>query len=129
MEIALRAALLDWLASDPQLAGDLNAIVEEAPSRTSLPWLAIATSASVDWSTKTHEGREVRIALELSTRGDTPAAADALVARIEARIATVPEAQATFQIVTTQFLRARVQQRSETTRTILLEYRFRVLAD
>ncbi|NCU12088.1 MAG: DUF3168 domain-containing protein, partial [Sphingomonadaceae bacterium] len=42
MEIALRAALIAWLQTDPVLAGQLNAVVEEAPSRTAVPWLAIA---------------------------------------------------------------------------------------
>ena len=65
MEIPLRAALLAWLAADPALSGELNAIVEEAPSRAALPWLAVATSASADWSVKDRPGREVRIALEL----------------------------------------------------------------
>ena len=69
MEIALRAALIGWLAADPALSATLNAIAEEAPLRASLPWLAIAASASADWSCKTHPGREVRIAVELHCRG------------------------------------------------------------
>ena len=128
MEIALRAALIDWLSADPALSGQLNAIVEEAPLRTSLPWLAIVASASADWSNKTGEGREVRVALELNCRGDAPDAAGDLVAAIEARVSSMPAAQSGFVIVTNQFLRARAEQRSEATRAILLEYRFRVLA-
>ncbi len=129
MEIALRAALLAWLATDTMLAAQLNAITEEAPSRTSLPWLAIVASASTDWSCKTAPGREVRIAVELHCRGDQPDAAGALVAAIEARIEVLPRSQAGFAIVTSQFLRARAEQRSESTRAILLEYRFRVMAE
>ncbi|SFF73937.1 Protein of unknown function [Novosphingobium sp. CF614] len=128
MEIALRAALLEWLAADPALSGELNAITEEAPSRASLPWLAVAASASTDWSCKTARGREVRIALELHCRGDMPDAAAAIVAAIEARIESLPRAQPGFQLVTAQFLRARAEQRGESRRAILLEYRFRLLA-
>lgn len=40
MEIPLRASLIAWLATDPALSGELNAITEEAPSRSSLPWLS-----------------------------------------------------------------------------------------
>lgn len=129
MEIPVRAALLDWLAADPALSGELNAIVEEAPSRTSLPWLAVAASASQDWSTKTQAGREVRVALELHCRGDRPDAAAGLVAAIEQRMASLPSAQAGFAVITAQFLRARAEQRGESRRAILIEYRFRVLAD
>lgn len=129
MEIPLRASLIAWLAADPALSGQLNAIVEEAPSRTALPWLALAASASADWSCKDRAGREVRIALELHCRGDRPDAAAALVSAIEARVAALTAAQAGFRVVTATFLRARAEQRPANTRAILLEYRFRVLAD
>lgn len=129
MEVPLRAALVAWLAADPALAAALNAVTEEAPSRASLPWLAIAASASADWSCKTHAGREVRVALELHCRGDTPDAAASLVAAIEARVESLPRAQAGFAVVAVQFLRARAEQRGESRRAILVEYRFRLLAD
>jgi hypothetical protein len=128
MEVPLRAALLDWLAADPELTAQLNAIAEEAPSRTSLPWLAIAASASADWSCKSNPGREVRIALELHCRGDQPSAAAELASAIESRIESFPADQDSFQVVTSQFLRARAEQRGESNRAILIEYRFRLLA-
>ncbi|MDR2857826.1 MAG: DUF3168 domain-containing protein [Novosphingobium sp.] len=128
MEIPLRAALLAWLRADPALAA-LNAVCEEAPSRTALPWLAIAASASVDWSCKTAAGREVRVALELHCRGDRPDAAAGLAAAIEARVAALPRGQPGFAVITAQFLRARAEQRGESRRAILIEYRFRLLAE
>ena len=129
MEIALRAVLIDWLKADPVLTAQLNAVVEEAPTRTALPWLAIAASASADWSAKDRTGREVRVALELHCRGDQPGAAATLIGAIESRLATLPATQPGFQIVTSQFLRARAEQRAANTRAALLEYRFRLLAD
>ena len=128
MELALRAALIGWLAADPLLGAELNAVVEEAPSRTNLPWLAIAASASTDWSCKTAPGREIRVALELHCRGDAPDTAADLVRAIEARVESLPRTQPAFQIVTAQFLRARAEQRGESRRAILLEYRFRLMA-
>jgi len=129
MEIALRAALLDNLANHPVLSADINAISEEAPLRASLPWLAIVASASADWSHKTGTGREVRIAVELQARGDDPETASALVRTIEDAIHGLPRQQPTFRIASTQFLRARTEQRGGTTRAVLLEYRFRILAN
>jgi Protein of unknown function (DUF3168) len=129
MEIALRAALIDWLKADAALSAQLNAVVEEAPSRTALPWLAIAASASTDWSAKDRTGREVRIALELHCRGDQPGSVATLVGAIESRIAALPSGQSGFQIVTAQFLRARAEQRGANTRAVLIEYRFRLLSD
>ena len=128
MESSLRAALLSWLADDPALSAQLNAFSEEAPSRTSLPWLAIAASASADWSTKTQAGREIRIALELHCRGDQPGASAALAGAIEQRVTSLPASQVGFSVISTQFLRARTEQRGESTRAILIEYRFRILS-
>lgn len=126
-ETRLRAALVAWLRADPALANQLNSVTEEAPLRASPPWLGIVASASADWSTKDRTGREVRIALELNLRGDAPDMAADTIAAIEARIAAMPAAQAGFSIVTTQFLRARAEQRPKNLRAVLLEYRFRLL--
>ncbi|MFT4027419.1 MAG: DUF3168 domain-containing protein [Novosphingobium sp.] len=129
MEVPLRAALIGWLAEDPVLAAELNGIAEEAPTRTALPWLALAASASADWSTKTARGREVRVALELHCRGDRPAAAALLAGAVEARVERLPAAQGGFTVASIQFLRARAEQRPANSRLILLEYRFRLIAE
>ena len=104
-------------------------MTEEAPSRASPPWLGIAASASTDWSTKTRQGREVRVALELHTRGEEASETAALVSLMEERLASLPPAQDGFRVVTTTFLRARAEQRARGHRAVLLEYRFRLLAD
>lgn len=127
MESQLRTALVDWLASDPVLSASLNDVAEEAPSRASLPWLGIAASASIDWSTKTARGREVRVALELQTRGDAAAETSALAARVEERIESLPRSLPGLSLASITFLRARAEQRPRNTRAVLLEYRFRIL--
>lgn len=128
MEIELRAAVIEWLRTSPDLAG-LNAIEEESPLRASAPWLGIATSASTDWGSKERAGREVRIAFELVTRGDEPAGDAPLVRAIEARLAATPSNQFGFQIVTARFLRARAERRAKNQRATLIEYAFRILAN
>jgi len=130
MEIPFRAALVAWLASDPILADALNAVVEEAPLRTALPWLALTTSASANWGTKTLAGREIRVALELNFRSDDPLGGAALVAAIEARVESLPVDQSSsgFRIASVSMIRARAEQRGEAVRVVVLEYRARVLA-
>ena len=127
METLLRAALVGWLRDAPELAGQINSIEEESPLSTSPPWLGIAASASTDWSTKDMRGREVRIALELNTRGDDTAGDGALVAALDRKIEALPESQDGFVIVNTRFLRARAERRARNLRTVLLEYQFRLL--
>lgn len=130
MEIPFRAVLIDWLASDPALGAALNAVVEEAPSRVALPWLALTASASTNWGTKTLAGREIRVALELNFRSDDPLGGAALVAAIEARVESLPYDQAAsgFRIASLAMLKARAEQRGEALRVIVLEYRARVMA-
>lgn len=127
METALRAALLAWLRDGPAPLDTLTAIEEEAPARVAAPWLAIAASASSDWSTKDRAGREVRIALEMHSRGDEPATGAALAEAVVRRIEDLPRAQSGFEIVTAQFLRARSERRPHNHRATLTEYRFRCL--
>lgn len=126
METQFRTALIAWLADDTALA-DLNAVEEESPLSVSPPWLGIAASASIDWSTKDRQGREVRVALELSSRGDEPDHDASLVNAIEDRIKIMPVVQSEFELINTQFLRARAERRADNRRAFLLEYRFRLL--
>lgn len=126
MENLLRTALIEWLRNDPAL-GSINAIEEESPLGSSPPWLGIAASGSTDWGTKDRRGREVRIALELESRTDDPAADAALVETIEQRISSLPREQSGFEVAASRFLRARSERRPNNLRGTLLEYRFRLL--
>lgn len=126
MELDLRAALIDWLRASPAPLDTLNTVAEEAPPRAAPPWLGIAASASADWSTKDRKGREVRVAVELTTRGDDPAADGALVRALGARIEALPSPQPAFELASIQFLRARAERRERNLRSTLLEYRFRL---
>ena len=127
MEIPFRAALMAWLRADPILADMLNSIEEDGPVAASPPHLALVASAGIDWSTKTARGREIRLALELSGRGDDPAQTAVLAQRVEQRIATLAPQQAGYRIVVTQFLRSRVERRRRGLRAVLLEYRFTLI--
>lgn len=127
MENDLRAALIAWLRADPALAG-INTIAEEAPLSASPPWLGIAASASIDWGTKDRPGRETRIALELETRSDAPAADALLLSAIERRVLDLPPFHPGFELASIRFLRSRSEARADNRRAALLEYRFRILA-
>lgn len=127
MENALRATLIVWLRTDPEL-GAINAIEEETPVAASAPWLGIAASASIDWGTKDRPGREVRIALELESRADEPAADGPLLSAIERRVLDLPPFHSEFEIASIRFLRARSEEREGNLRGGLLEFRFRIFS-
>ncbi|KPQ31742.1 MAG: Protein of unknown function (DUF3168) [Porphyrobacter sp. HL-46] len=126
MENHLRAALITWLRSDPALAS-INAIEEEAPLIASPPWLGIAASASIDWGSKDRVGREARVALELESRTDQPAADASLLAAIERRVLDLPPFQPGFELASVRFLRSRSETRGDNLRGALIEFRFRIL--
>lgn len=127
LEAALRAALLDWLRTDPWLAQTVGVFREEATGPLAAPMIAIAASASRDWSTKTETGREVRIAVEHHSRGDAADTDIEALSAIESRVLALPPNQAGFRVVTGQFLRARNEKRSHHLRASLLEFRFLLL--
>lgn len=126
MENDLRAALITWLRSDPALSG-INAIEEETPLSASPPWLGIAASASIDWGSKDRAGRETRVALELETRTDHPAADTSFLAAIERRVLDLPPFQPGFELASVRFLRSRSETRGDNLRGALIEFRFRIL--
>ena len=127
METALRTALLDHLRADTTLMEAINLIDEAEIERASAPWLALVASAAIDWSTKTHAGREVRIALELRLHGDDPATGGDIAQLVDTRALSLPPAQAGFRVVSASFLRARAERRERNVRALLREYRFRLL--
>lgn len=126
MENHLRARLIEWLRADPALSA-INSIEEESPLRASAPWIGIAASASADWGTKDRPGREVRIALELESRTDEPAANAEVLAAIERRVLNLPPFHVGFELASIRFLRARSEARTKNRRGALLEFRFRIL--
>lgn len=125
MENRLRADLIAWLRDDPALSV-INAVEEESPLRASPPWLGLSASASTDWGTKDRPGREIRIALELETRGDEPAADADVLSAIERRVFDLPPFTTTYEIASIRFLRARSEQRANNRRGALIEFRFRL---
>ncbi|MEO1968841.1 MAG: DUF3168 domain-containing protein [Sphingomonadaceae bacterium] len=129
METRFRSDLIQWLRDDVTLAAGLNAIEEESPLTASPPWLGLSASAAIDWGAKGAPGREVRVALELIDRQQDSSATADFAAAIETRIATMPATQDGYRVVVTQFLRSRAERRANNLRAVLLEYRFRLLAN
>jgi len=61
------------------------------------------------------------------TRG--PLADAGFVSAVEQRIESLPQLQGSFTVISARFLRARSERRSNNRRAVLLEYRFRILAN
>ena len=70
-----------------------------------------------------------QVALELADRTDDGAATAETMALIERRVATMAPVQQGYRIVSTHFLRSRAERRARGLRAVLIEYRFRLLAE
>ncbi len=125
MENRLRADLIDWLRDDPAL-GTINAIREESPVRATPPWLGLAASASTLWGTKDRPGKEIRVALELETRTDDPAADASFLSSIESRVLDLPPFATGYELASIRFVRSRSEERQGNRRAALLEFQFRL---
>ena len=127
MEAQLRSTLLDHLRADATLMAAINLVDEAEIERASSPWLALVASASIDWSTKTAGGFEVRVAFELRLHGDDPATGSEIAGVVDAAVLSLPRQQERFHVVSAAFLRGRTERRERNVRTLLREYRFRLL--
>lgn len=127
METQFRRDLLAWLAEDAALVAAVGRPGEEEPEKPSPPSLTIAASASTDWSTKDRQGRDIRLALELVTRGEDEETILGPGATLERRVATFPSTQPGYRVAVVQFLRSRSERRKGNIRAVVSEWRFLIL--
>lgn len=71
-EIAVRAAVLAALRGDAALMAIVNGVYDGPPVKASEPYALVGDGAGSDWGTKDADGREVRIAINLFDRQETP---------------------------------------------------------
>ena len=128
MESQFRRDLTDWLRSDRTLEARVNLVEEEAALELHPPYVGIVASAAIDWSCKTHAGREIRIAFEVVERAESATRLTDTINVLERRIAALPPERPSYRIAATQFLRSRIERRARRLRAGLVEYRFRIIA-
>jgi hypothetical protein len=123
---ALQAAALARLATVPAL----GRVYPGSPLQGATPYATVEAGAEADWSHKSGEGREVRLALSLRDAGESPGRIRSLMAAAEAAIQTVADVPG-WQLVCLSYLRSRLVRGGtgrEAAWTALIEYRARLLA-
>ena len=122
-EAALRAAIKAAVETGPAL----NGVYLGPPVRATTPYAVVADAPSVDWSTKTEVGRELRPALIL--RDDAPGGEglDALGAEAEAAVASMPRDVPGWRIASLSFVRSRLVKASAGPWELLIEWRVRMM--
>jgi Protein of unknown function (DUF3168) len=118
---AVQAALVTRLT-------DIAPVYDGAPPRAAFPYIVISDSPVTDWSTKTEQGREIRLALTIWDDGEEAASLRELMISVEAAIDDLPRNLAGWRVASLVFLRSLISREPGAPSAALIEYRVRTIA-
>lgn len=117
---AVQAALV------PLLDG-IASVYDGVPPRAPFPHIVISDSPVSDWSTKTEQGREIRLTLNLWDDGEVAENLRSLMIAVETAMDGFPRNLPGWRVASLIFLRSLVSRTPEGPSAALIEYRVRVL--
>ena len=115
------------LAALRTVAG-LSGAFAEGPVQAAYPYATAEAGLENDWSHKSGEGREVRLAVTVRDEGERPDRLHALVGDVEEALAALPPLLAGWRVVSFRFVRSRMIREPKGRWTSVIEYRARLLA-
>ncbi len=125
---AVQAAAIAALQSHPVLSTELTGIYDGPPPRAAFPYVSVADGLVSDWSTKSAEGREIRLALTIWDDGEDASRLHSLMSHVEDAIAAMARDLPGWRVASNVFLRSLVSRDPAGPWAGLVEYRIRVLA-
>jgi Protein of unknown function (DUF3168) len=125
---ALQAAAISVLEAHPVLGMELTGIYDGPSPRAAFPYVSIADGISTDWSTKTEQGREIRLALTVWDDGEEASRLSSLIGHIEDALAALPRDLPGWRISSLVFLRSILVRDAAGPWAGLVEHRVRMLA-
>ena len=105
----------------------LNGAYDGPPLQAAFPYAVIDAGPESDWSHKSGEGRELRLAVTLRDEGERPARLRQLARAAEAAIGAVGGDLDGWRLVTMVFLRSRMLREPGTAWVAAIDYRARML--
>ena len=127
-EWELRQVILEILSHDAEIMSHINGVFDERPSQATPPYIELLNSVSVDWSSKSFTGREVRISIALYSAAQEEAPSVMLLSLIESVMTKLPRELPHHHIINSQYLRSRSGHDADGRWTIVINYRFRLQA-
>jgi hypothetical protein len=118
---AVQAALVTLLA-------DLAPLYDGAPPRAAFPYIVISDSPVTDWSSKTEQGREIRLALTIWDDGEAAESLRTLMIAVEAAMDNFPRDLPSWRVASLIFLRSLISRAPDAPSAALIEYRVRIIA-
>ena len=125
---AVQTAAVTALQTHPVLAQMLSGVFDGPTPRAAYPYISVADSLSSDWSTKTANGREIRLAITLWDDGEQAARLHNLMGHAEEAIAAMARDLPGWRVASNIFLRSLVARDAAGPWAGLVEHRIRVLA-
>lgn len=105
---ALQKAIYAQLTNDAALMDCMTGVFDDVSRPRTKPYIRIGEDQQSDWSSKTFQGREHRLAIEVWTENRGRAQAKDILALIEAALAQMPAHLDGHQLAHLRFLSARV---------------------
>lgn len=124
----VQTAAVTALQTHPVLAQMLSGVFDGPTPRVAYPYISVADSVSSDWSTKTAQGREIRLALTIWDDGEEATRLHNLMGHAEEAIAAMARDLPGWRVASNIFLRSLVARDAAGPWAGLVEHRIRVLA-
>jgi hypothetical protein len=105
----------------------LNGAYDGPPLTAAFPYALVETGPESDWSHKSGQGRELRLAILVRDKGERPQRLRCLASAVEAAMAGLEPDLAGWRLVTLIFLRGSMLRESGAAWTAAIEYRARLL--
>ena len=121
---AVRAAVLARLRD----IGGINGVWEGTGASAAVPFLLLGDVVASDWGTKDAAGRELRVAVTVRDRGDSPVRAGVLATAVEAAVAGLPRELDGWRVASMVLLRSSVVASGRGQWAAMVDHRVRVLA-
>jgi hypothetical protein len=126
--LSVQIAAIAALETHPVLARELSGVFDGPPVRAAFPYISVTNGLSTDWSTKTAQGREIRLALTIWDDGEEASRLHNLMGHIEEAIAAMARDLPGWHVASNVFLRSLVARDPAGPWAGLVEHRIRVLA-
>lgn len=127
-EGVLQAALLAGLRGDAVLSAGLNGVFEGPAVKASTPYAELGDLLSVDWGTKTHAGRELRVGVTVRDAAETGVRVQWLAEAAGAAIERLPRDLDGWRVASVALVRTRVLRGPPGRWSAVVEYRVRMMA-
>lgn len=121
------AAMAEAFVAALQNMEGLNGAYSPQPVQAACPYAVVDAGIESDWSHKSGDGREVRIAVTIHDEGEHPARPTRLAQTAETAVRAIPNDLPGWQLVNLVFLRSRTVRGAGPRWTAAIDYRARLL--